>query len=110
LCKALLLRWKEDALRERDGVSLFGAGLGGGSIEFFGAKSSSCHRREIDGDFGRACGSRVRANCLQDQRRIKIGRRLGADVLDAVSPIRAKIVIAQAIRLLVDDSFQPRFQ
>jgi hypothetical protein len=54
-----------------------------------------------------AQASDLRGSCLDDERAFEIGCGLGADVLDSASPVRAEVVIAQAILLAVDDRLEP---
>jgi hypothetical protein len=45
-----------------------------------------------------------------DERATEIGDGLGSDVLDPASPIRAEIIVAQAVPLAIDDRFESRLE
>src|SRR5690606_21776807 len=57
-----------------------------------------------------ASGSRYHGAGSDDQRPSQISGRLGAHMFDAPSPIRAKIIIAKAVPLRINDSLQRGLQ
>src|SRR5690606_11381187 len=48
---------------------------------------------------------RARSN---DQRPAQVHGRLGADMLDAAAPVRAEIIVAEAVAVGIDDPLEPR--
>lgn len=47
---------------------------------------------------------------LDNQRSVQVNRRLGAEVLNLALPIRAKVIVSQAVDCRIDDLFQPRLE